>query len=132
MKLEDARSAYEDFSGRASDIARTLALSGIALIWVFKVDSQNGPQVPQELVVPGIWLVVHLALDLTQYLYATIAWGLFHRWKEHWRPVAADKDFLAPRAINWPTNAFFYGKVVAVGIAYWYLLAYLLSRYQIA
>jgi hypothetical protein len=33
MKLAEARAAYEDLSGLASDVSRKLCLAGIGLIW---------------------------------------------------------------------------------------------------
>lgn len=105
MKLVDARNAYYEFSGKVSDISRALALAGIALIWVFKIDSKDGPHVPHELILPAFVLVLALSADFLHYVVATFAWGMYHRYKE--KKGATEKDqFLAPRWINWPTTLF--------------------------
>ena len=50
MTLDDARSAYEALSGKASDIiSRQLGLAGIALIWLFRVDTPKGPTLDSSL-----------------------------------------------------------------------------------
>jgi len=41
MKLEDVRQAYEDLSGKASDIVRQLSLAGLALVWLFHAGSDK-------------------------------------------------------------------------------------------
>jgi hypothetical protein len=110
-------------------VARSLAWAGIALIWVFKTDGPTGPVVPGELVTPGLYLAIGLALDLAQYVYGSLAWGAYHRWKEHWRRVSETEEFLAPRSINWPSNAFFWLKLLAIAFAYYFLVGYLAGRY---
>jgi len=128
MKLADCRSAYQELSGKASELARTLSLSGIAIIWVFKSDTSSGPEIPRALFAPGLFVVAALALDLVQYISGTIAWGAYGRVKEL-TGTSADADFQAPRWLNWPANVAFYGKLLCVAVAYVYLLQYLLERF---
>jgi hypothetical protein len=128
LNLKDCRDAYQELSGKASDLARTLSLSGIAIIWVFKNDTPNGPIVPQELFRPGFLVVLALAFDLFQYLSGAVAWGAFGRIQEL-RGVSPNQNFKAPRWINWPTNLAFYAKFFSVAGAYWYLLVYLMNRF---
>jgi hypothetical protein len=128
MKLEDARSAYYEYSGKVSDISRTMALAGIALIWVFKVDSKDGPHVPPELVLPAFVLVLALAADFLHYVVATVIWGSYQRHQE--KLIAKEnQQFLAPRWINWPTTFFLFPlKIVFVCSAYVLLLRFLWVR----
>jgi hypothetical protein len=125
MKLEDARKAYYEYSGKVSDISRTLALAGIALIWVFKVDSKVGPHVPNELILPAFLLVLALSADFLHYVVATISWGTYQRYKE--KAGVTEKDqFLAPSWINWPTTFFLFPlKIIFVSTAYILLLRFL-------
>ena len=39
-------------------------------------------------------------------------WGGYHRWKE--QKVSSDKEFKAPKWINYPGNAFFAMKMLAI------------------
>ncbi len=48
MKLSDYRETYYEFSGKLSDVSRQLSFAGIALIWLFKLDSTPVPKVPDE------------------------------------------------------------------------------------
>ncbi len=129
MKLSNARENYEYFSGRLSDIGRQLGFAGIAVIWIFKVDGANS--LPVQLIFPTLLFVGSLALDLLHYLYSTIAWGMFHRIMElHASRTkdGEDDDFKAPRAINWPSNIFFYCKAGCVVLGYWFLYQFLSAK----
>jgi hypothetical protein len=128
MKLEDARAAYYEYSGKASDIARTLALGGIAVVWVFKTDTKLGPQLSTELVLPILLLVCSLTLDLLHYLVATVTWGTYHRIKEC-EGLTKSAEFQAPPWLNWPTTfVLFPAKLIALGGAYGLLLRFLWHR----
>ena len=124
MKLADCLERYEYFSGKASDILRQLGFAGIALIWVFRDESQYN--IPAELVPAGILIVIGLALDLLHYVTGTAIWGIYHRWKE--RHGGKGTEFLAPRSINWPTLTLFWGKVFAMIGAYFFIILFLFSE----
>jgi len=124
MKPSDAREIYYFNSGKASDIVRQLGLAAIAIAWVFKTDQAGQPSIPQMLFAAAAWAIVTLSLDALQYLYAAAAWGVFHRHKEKKK----EEEYTAPRAINWPTLVFFWGKSVTIVVAYGYVFRYLLSR----
>ncbi len=127
MNLKDALSAYEYFSGKASEIARTLSLSGIAIIWVLRETSSSAPFLSPALYWPGIFFVGALSADLLHYVYGAIVWGVFHR-RQELRGLARDAEFKAPRWVNWPTFTFFSLKLLLVGIGYALLLVHLLGR----
>jgi hypothetical protein len=79
------------------------------------------------LITAGAFAVLALALDLSQYVYATVAWGRFSRAKENER-VGSEEQFKAPRQINWPTNTFFGLKVLAVAFSYVFLFSQLVMQ----
>jgi hypothetical protein len=125
MTLDDARKAYYEFSGKASEIARTLALSGLAVVWIFKVDSKDGPHVPPQLVLPAFLFVLALALDFLQYVVQTAIWGIYQRYKER-KGTKEKSEFLAPAWFNWPATFFLFpGKILVVCGGYVVLLNYL-------
>lgn len=129
MKLSGYRSTYYDFSGIASNVSRQTAFAGIALIWVFKDGDANAQtlSLPQELMLPSVFLIATLAFDLLQYTCATAIWGLYCRLKEKEFGPGNDQDLAVPRWFNWPGLLFFWGKVLAVIIAYSLLLQFALS-----
>jgi hypothetical protein len=81
--LED----YEYFSGKASDINRSLALAGLAAIWLLlkdtdilnKTDALVSTRLPKQLFLPFMCLLITLTLDLLHYIAGSAIWGMFHR-----------------------------------------------------
>ena len=138
MSLDSLRGAYTDLSGIASTVARQLAFAGIALIWIFKTDQSDGLiAIPIGLLWPTVGLIIALALDLLQYAVASLVWGSFARIKERQlREHARDAEQLeelsnnvdAPAWLNWPSIAFFWGKLFAVLSSYVLLLDYVLGK----
>ena len=124
MKLQTALDNYYFYSGKVSDIARQLAFAAIAVIWLFKSGDGRSISIPKELLYPLKLVVVSLAVDLLQYVFGTIAWGGFHRYKES-TIVPDSDDFKAPRIINWPTLFCFWLKIIVLFYAYWKLFSYL-------
>ncbi len=125
MKLSAYKADYYQYSGLASSTSRQLALAGIALVWVFKTQGTTGYALPNELLYPSVFLICSLASDLLQYVFGSIIWGLFHRHHEKSRSaITEDPDVEAPMYFTWPINLFFYGKIAAVLIAYFYLFSH--------
>ena len=122
MKLAECRENYYFFSGEASKIGRSLALSGFAIIWVFKkTGASSGLIFDSDMVNAGVLLVVFLILDMLQYVVAAIIWGVYGRYKEC-KKIGKDDEFEAHRAINWPALGFFWGKLAVLAVAYFYLI----------
>ena len=124
MKRADARAAYDDYSRSTSDKVRQLAFAALGVVWVFRPD--NSMQLPRTLLWAATFAVGTLALDVLQSLYGTVAWGVFHRRKEH-EGLSHEEEFKAPRQINWPTNSLFAGKVVALAVSYGFLFRHLFA-----
>jgi hypothetical protein len=127
MELSKYKEDYYFFSGKTSEIVRQLALAGIAVIWIFHFNDNTKPVVPRNLIVPIFLFAITLSLDLLQYVYATIAWGIFHRYNEK-KKVKKPQDnpnLLAPSWMNWPTLFFFTAKILAVFSAYFIILSFL-------
>jgi hypothetical protein len=119
MKLSEFRSTYYEFSGKASDVSRSLAFAGIAVIWIYRVGGDSSRRPNPEMLLPTVLLVVGLALDLLQYTYSAAAWGVFTRMNEHaLEDLTQDPDLDAPRWLNWPTLICFWGKLLLIATAY--------------
>lgn len=126
MKLSDYKRDYYEFSGKASDAARTAAFAGIALIWVFKVDVESGPRLPSKLMLPAALFALALAFDLLQYAVATCIWGLFHRWHESKLPDPNDDpDMSHPSFLEWPILCLFILKMICVVLGYVLVTTYI-------
>ena len=102
MKLSGFKADYQWFSAKASDVSRQLALSGFAVIWVFKLDGPaGGARVPAALLGSALLLAVSLGLDLIHYLVSTMIWGSFHRWHERrLSSPSCDPEISAPRFLS--------------------------------
>jgi hypothetical protein len=131
MKLAGVWETADYFSKTASEINRTLAISAIAVIWVFKSDSPQGPHVAHEFLWPGICALISLTLDLAQYVWGEAVWRRFglriEKRKQQLGSAFVD-DFLAPSWMNYPTTAFFWAKILFVALSYCLLLRVLISR----
>ncbi len=128
MKLSGYKEDFYTFSGKASDVARTAAFAGIALVWVFKIDSKPFPKLPEDLLSPTGLFALCLALDLLQYVSATIIWGLFHR--HHERKLSNPSDDPELSHSPWlvrPLQLFFTLKLVSVMAGYLFIGKYIIK-----
>lgn len=71
MKVSKVREHYATQTAKLSDVARSLALAGLAVVWIFR--SEAG-QIPPLLFIPAGVFVLALAADLTQYMIAAWNW----------------------------------------------------------
>ena len=127
MKLSEYKNDYYQFTSLASNTSRQLAFAGIALIWIFKTQSENGFALPNELLIPSLGLIISLGADLLQYISGSLIWGAFHRYHENRRCGESDPELEAPVYFNWPGIVLFYTKVVAVLASYYFLFSYALN-----
>ena len=124
--LQDVRDAKDLFTAKSSDISRQLALAALAIVWLFKIDVPGGTvSLSRQLLWPSLFAIGSLASDLIQYVYASIAWSVYNRVKER-QLKNSDKKFDYPPLINWPTNLFFYLKIILVAACYCLLFRHLL------
>ena len=127
MRLAQYRETYRELSGEASKLARQLGFAGIAVIWIFRNESPT-KLIPASLVGPALLIVVGLAFDLLQYVWAAAVWGGYQRVLERCG-TPEDKDLDAPAWFNWPTLAFFWGKLILIVIAYALLIGFLTQHF---
>lgn len=125
--------ARDTFSKQASENSRKLDFLGFGLLALFgglKKSSFEFPiHLPDRLVVAGVLLTLALLADLLQYVYATLAFGWYGR---HLEKKAANPDWIPPAGfppkINWPTNVFFWGKIVLTAVAWVLLVVHLFDN----
>lgn len=124
MKLEDALRSYYEFSGLASSVNRQIGFAGIAVIWIF-CQLKNGKLiVPDELILPAIFIIISLGLDLLQYVFGSLVWGIVHRHNER----KDRQSFTASRFLNYPQLFCLWTKLVSMIIAYYLLIDFLVTR----
>jgi len=141
LKLEDTREIYYETTGKVSDLVRQLGFAGIAIIWVFKTQSDGRQIIPKGFLPAGILIVLALAADLFQYAASVQIWDKFNRNKETELTEKAEilsaqgvsydieeEDFDAPESINDLTKRLFWTKFVLMFAAYVYLILYLTYR----
>jgi len=128
MKLKDCRDSYYEFSGKASELGRNISLAGLALIWAFRVTRGEESMIPPIMRWAGIFLILALFLDFLQYLFATIIWGSYHRYKEKHNTKEEDY-FLAPIWFNYPMLISFSLKMLAVLLGSILLVAVMFNKF---
>lgn len=109
--------AYNDYTKRASENVRQLALASIAIIWLFKSNAGTGLVLAPSLAFALGLAIIALAIDFLHYFYGAAAWGILNRLKEL-DNVPLAQEFKVRPAINWPTAAFFWLKGIAVVASY--------------
>ena len=145
MKLQTARDTYQEASGTASTIARQLALSGVAIIWLLSGGVINSRlHLTHQLAWASAYVLACLVIDVMQYLWRTAAWAVLAKVREVGldrekarNPPPADAPTGAQReigdtpwALNAVTWALFGAKFVALAVAYGYIYASV--RHQIS
>lgn len=122
-KIAIYKSDYEFFTGKTSEINRTLALAGIAVIWIFNKTNVNGVhELPSELTIPLKWFVFTLLADLTHYFLAGIFWWLHYKYYDNKKEKI--KSITTYSIYAYILHCLYFSKVIFCIIAYWNLLNY--------
>jgi hypothetical protein len=109
---------------KSSEIMRQLALGGIAIIWIFKVDAGQRQTIPTELFWPGLFLVLALLCDLVQYIVKSEWWRIVTKRNEE-NNVS---DFAVSPWLGRIVDSFYWIKMSAVGAAYVFLVRFLILK----
>lgn len=127
-KLSKFREYHYESTAKVSENTRTLAISAIAIVWLFKVKTGQAYAVPHGLQLPLLLVILALALDFFQYVYRSIAWHVFFRIKEGQldnKLIDEETEIYASSWINFPSYVLFYSKILVFSAAYALLLYYL-------
>ncbi len=124
LTLKEGYDRSGEASDKSSEINRQLAFAGIAIIWVFKTDSGGRQIVPNDLFLPGLFLVLSLTFDLLQYVIKSEIWYRVTRKKEK----ARVNEFTVSPWINYPADILYWAKIIATLIAYALLIRFLVVR----
>lgn len=77
MKLEEIRKSYEDISRTFSNTVRNLAISGIAIAWLF-MTKENGGIMLYVLIAAMFFFIITLFADLIQNYQLSITWYRYY------------------------------------------------------
>src|SRR4051812_49109015 len=113
MKLADLQKCYQDLSAKASDLVRQLGFAALGVVWIFKTDTAGRPAIPRELMVVAALAILALTLDFLQYVTGSLIWGLYRRNLER-KGFSTDREFRAPRIVNWPAIGCFWAKIATI------------------
>lgn len=132
MRAEELHDTYSEWSQKLENRSLMLSLSGLGIVWVFKTDSAEGPWLTSELLLPSLFFVTSVALDLFQAAYLVLVCGLLYRLKNRESEDAFDykSDLMTMHLFNWPIKTMFYGKFISVVVGYLFLLVFVLGRFD--
>lgn len=77
MTLEEIRKSYEDISRTFSNTVRNLAISGIAIAWLF-MTKENGGIMLYVLIAAMSFFIITLFADLIQNYQLSITWYRYY------------------------------------------------------
>jgi hypothetical protein len=125
--LQDWAEEYQYFSGKASEAIKTLALGGIAVIWLFH-DDKLTPALEVIFIWPLTLLTLSLAFDLLHYVVGAVTWYRFYIHHEVNTPKDQCDDIAAPSWKRDVVSLFFYAKIVVLVVGYVWLSVVLFSK----
>jgi len=129
-KLEKFRQYHYDATTKVSENTRTLAISAIAIVWLFKTESGGSHIVSGNLLLPLLLVVAALALDFFQYIYRSVVWHFIFRRREQELAngaITEESELYESSWVNFLAYIFFYAKAFLLVVAYWKLGCYLYS-----
>jgi hypothetical protein len=126
-KLQKFRDYHYEATVKVSDNTRTLALSAIGIVWLFKEEVGGSYVMPELLKIPILLVLVSMALDFLQYVYRAIVWHRIFRSKEALlaqKKITESEELYVSACVNFLGYCFFYSKVIALSFAYLGLLQF--------
>jgi hypothetical protein len=125
--LDKFRQYHYEATAKVSENTRTLALSAIAIVWLFKHDNDGTYEIPEKLLIPLMLVIMAMTLDFCQYVYRSIAWHIIFRMQEKRlakKQITETSELYVNSWVNFLAYCFFYTKVVCLGFAYLCLIKY--------
>lgn len=123
MKLKDIREAYEELTGKASELNRKCVFAGIAAIWIFRDTESASSSIPVSFQTPMCWFILSMALDILQYTISGTIWLIYYRVKKY-HSVNADfeeENVREPECLNYITDIMWLLKIASTIIGFCFL-----------
>lgn len=99
MKLEEIRKSYEDLSRTFSSIVRSLAISGIAISWLFMTKEDTGKML-LVLIAAMFFFIITLFADLVQNYQLSITWYNYYIMMKDRHNTKENEDVKEPENKN--------------------------------
>lgn len=129
--VADMYAKKNKYTERSSEIARTLCLSGLAVVWIFRTPTLTGSSLAPSLTwVAGI-IVVALLVDLLQYVVGAEVTRRVARTRELELYAAhqpSNTQVQYPASHPKPMNVLWWTKIVLVTAAWAILLVFVLGK----
>ena len=128
--LEKFRQYHYDATVKVSENTRTLAVSAIAIVWLFKKEVGGSYEISKDLLPPLAWIFSALALDFLQYVYRSIIWHYLFKQKEielEKKQITESSELYVSDLVNLAGYVFFYLKIICLGFAYFLLTKHFLD-----
>ena len=129
--VKDMWAKKDRFSRGASDISRTLCLSGLAVVWIFRTPTAQGSTLSPWLIWVAGMIVLALLIDLLQYLVGTVATGRVARAKELQlaeQRLPLDTEVKFPERHPQTIARFWWAKILTVVAAWSILVVFVLMK----
>jgi hypothetical protein len=125
MKFEEVREEYYINTEKTSELVRQLAFAGIGIVWIFFLGEKPSLSSQPYMMTPLLTLALCLLFDISQYLYASVAWERkYHEGVT--KKLKLDENLSVKKHINTPTTVFFYLKIIFLILSYIMLIANLI------
>jgi hypothetical protein len=136
MKLSEYRNSKKEYTAKASEIIRQITLGGIAVVWLFKDNSNGKAVIDIFLLYPLVFLCLSLVSDLLQYVIGGEIWRIFYR-KEEKKFNSERKqnlveviepDVKAPTIYSSIIYWFYWSKITFTFLAYIFIIVFLVGK----
>ncbi len=121
----------DTYTARASEISRTLCLSGLAVVWIFRTPTSTGSTLATSLLWVAGLIIVALLVDLLQYVVGAELTRRVARTKEKALAAAKlpkDSEVLYPASHPVPMSALWWMKIALVVAAWSVLIVFVLGK----
>lgn len=118
--IKDMWAKRNTYTSQASGISRTLCLSGLAVIWIFRTPTLNGSTLAPWLIWSAALIVVALLVDLMQYVVGAARTGQVAR-KLELEKTPPDAPVAYPEGHPKPMETLWRVKITLV-VAAWSIL----------
>jgi magnesium-transporting ATPase (P-type) len=123
MKLEEIRKSYEDLSRTFSNTVRNLAISGIAIAWLFMTKEDTGTMM-LVLIAAMFFFIITLFADLIQNYQLSITWYNYYTLMKDKHGRDENEDVKEPENKNKWGWRLYKGKLWTLVAGYILIIAY--------
>lgn len=128
-ELEGYYKEFSDYTARASEINRAILFGGLAVVWLFKIDTKDGIDIPLELIIATFFFAFSFSIDLMQYVFGAFSWLIVYLFRRKKADNGEDILQMSPiRWINYGTIILFTLKIIGMIVAYCFLFTFLLGK----